>query len=158
MSSSEVLTKMKTDFDGYCSKCKAALPNGTARMFHRFSRQILCMDCASPKAGPVKSTTVSKELLERLDRLEKLVGAIAQKLGVEQEEVLDCTPPPQPQRPAPVQCKTIMLRWYDEDFVRTCRLPVDSPLHDRADETGIVHLQEADREFVRAESKRGGMW
>lgn len=160
MTAKEALADMRTDFEGYCSKCKKPLPIGTPRKFHRFSRQIQCLDCCAPKAGAVKSSSITtKEILDRIDALEAMLVAIMQHLGMQSTAPAKQQPEPQPMRkpeppPKPVESRTLQLKWDYEPEPRTTRLPIDSPLFDRMQPDGVVYVTADDHEFVEQEFRR----
>lgn len=75
-------TNMKDDFDGFCGKCKAPLPKGTPRKYHRFKKQITCISCVG--STDVKSSGLVGDALEkRLVFMERLLCAIAAEMEVD---------------------------------------------------------------------------
>lgn len=56
MKTADAYVPMKTDFQGFCAKCRCELPEGVDRRYHRFSRQIRCMKCVSSEK-PTKTAT-----------------------------------------------------------------------------------------------------
>lgn len=72
------------NFEGYCSEndCKATLPVKTPRMWHLFSKRIVCMACGERKNG--KSSSIKS--IDQLAQIEKKIDALLAHFDIELED------------------------------------------------------------------------